>query len=215
MRGIGSMPFSLPWDCWYSFCIQRGHHLLLPYWREGMVGFSRPFELPADVLSADERLFSAITLPSCPGRGKEGICAASLFLFSSIWWGFFVTLWTGSRGQSWKWLLDCPGLYRHLNHLPKSILWKDWLPYVQVKITRLCSNLLISLLFMQQDERKKDPGHLEGWREGELCPADSLPEQHVLSHNCTAQPEEPRAFPSPICRGRELHRGVLLAGQRS
>lgn len=146
--------------------------------KEGVMGFSRPLELPAYVLSADERLFSIITLPSYPGRGKEGIYAASSIPFFSIWCFSFVMLWTGSREQSWKWLLDCPGLYRHLNRLPKSILWKDWLPYVRVKITGLCSNLLISLLFMQQDERKKDPGHLEGWREGELLwarPADSLP----------------------------------------
>lgn len=43
----------------------------------------------------------------------------------------------------------------------KSILY-DWLPYVRVKNTGLCLNLLISLLFIQKDERKKDPGHLEG-----------------------------------------------------
>lgn len=39
---------------------------------------------------------------------------------------------------------------------------KDWLPYVQVKITGLFLNLLISFLFMYKDERKKDQGHLEG-----------------------------------------------------
>ena len=72
-----------------------------------------------------------------------------------------------------------------------------------MKITGLCLNLLISLLFIQKGERKKDPGHLEGQREGELlcaCPADSLPDQPVLSHrhttNFAAQPEEPVGFPS-------------------
>lgn len=45
------------------------------------MAFSRLFELPADVLSANERLFSTITLPFYPGRGKEGICASSSMLF--------------------------------------------------------------------------------------------------------------------------------------
>lgn len=79
--GISSMPFTLIWDWWYSLCIWRSHHPLLPYLRERRMAFSRLFELPADVLSANERLFSTITLPFYPGRGKEGICASSSMLF--------------------------------------------------------------------------------------------------------------------------------------
>lgn len=120
-----------------------------------------------------------------------------------------------------------PRSLQGLEPFTKRILWKDWLPYVRVKITGLCLNLLISLLFIQKDERKKDPGHLEGWREGELlcaCPADSLPDQPILSHRCTAnfaaQPEDPRGFPSApkaaaACGGRDLHGGILFSGNLS
>lgn len=52
--------------------------------REWRTGFSRLFELPADVSSANERSFSTITFPSYPVRGKEGICASSSILFFSI-----------------------------------------------------------------------------------------------------------------------------------
>lgn len=101
---------------------------------------------------------------------------------------------------------------------------EDWLPYVRVKITGLFLNLLRSFLFTRKDERKKDQGHLEGWREGELlcaCPADPSPDQPVLSRRCTtnfaAQPEQPRGFPSAprgaaVCRGGELHGGLWFSG---
>lgn len=48
------------------------------------MGFSRLSELPADMLSANERLFCTITFPSYPSRGKEGICASSIPFFSDF-----------------------------------------------------------------------------------------------------------------------------------
>lgn len=88
--GISSLPLTFIWDCWYSLCIQRLCHPLLRYLREWRMRLSRLFQLPADVLSANERLFSTITFPSYPGRGKEGECASSSIPFFSIW---FFSLW--------------------------------------------------------------------------------------------------------------------------
>lgn len=58
------------------------------------MGLSRLFELPADVLSANEGLLGTITFSSCPGGRKECLSFYSIFLHLLF---FLVMFQTGGR----------------------------------------------------------------------------------------------------------------------
>lgn len=106
-------------------------------------------------------------------------------------------------------------LENHYHHAPVFTgTWTIYLKRFMKGLAPIClgenhrtvQSLLISFLFIQEDERRNDAGHLEGWREGELlcaCPADSLPAQVLLSCRWTAkfaaQPEEPTGSSSAPC----------------